>query len=162
RFDVIRQGQPMEITAATAQALRRGSLRRGSTPGEGRWSLLTWGSATAEAQAIFCAGLLLQRHGLVARGLVQMGDRRPPWRGLYDGVGGRVWGGEVGRGFLREGRSGAHAARRGPPGLRKKPPPATTNAPVVLVHSLDPANLFGSGAPFDIPLPDGGTRPFLR
>jgi ATP-dependent Lhr-like helicase len=32
----------------------------------------------------------------------------------------------------------------------------------VLLHSLDPANLYGSGAPFDIPLLDGGTRPLLR
>jgi ATP-dependent Lhr-like helicase len=32
----------------------------------------------------------------------------------------------------------------------------------VLVHSLDPANLYGSGAPFDIPLLDGGTQPLTR
>ena len=35
-------------------------------------------------------------------------------------------------------------------------------APLVLLHSQDPANLYGSGAPFDIPLLDGGTRPLLR
>jgi ATP-dependent Lhr-like helicase len=33
---------------------------------------------------------------------------------------------------------------------------------VVLLHSLDPANLYGSGAPLDVPLLDGGTRPLLR
>jgi len=33
---------------------------------------------------------------------------------------------------------------------------------VLLLHSLDPANLYGSGAPFDIALLDGGTRSFLR
>jgi ATP-dependent Lhr-like helicase len=27
---------------------------------------------------------------------------------------------------------------------------------------MDPANLYGSGAPFDVPLLDGGTRPLLR
>ncbi len=32
----------------------------------------------------------------------------------------------------------------------------------MLLHSLDPANLYGSAAPFDIPLLDGGTRSFLR
>jgi len=32
----------------------------------------------------------------------------------------------------------------------------------VLLHSMDSANLYGSGAPFDIPLLDGGTRPLLR
>src|SRR5262249_43529713 len=29
-------------------------------------------------------------------------------------------------------------------------------------HTLDPANLYGAGAPFDIPLLDGGVRPLLR
>jgi ATP-dependent Lhr-like helicase len=33
---------------------------------------------------------------------------------------------------------------------------------VVLLHSQDPANLYGSGCAFDIPLLDGGTRPLLR
>jgi ATP-dependent Lhr-like helicase len=37
-----------------------------------------------------------------------------------------------------------------------------TSAPAVLLHSLDPANLYGSGAAFDIPLLDGGTQPFMR
>ena len=40
--------------------------------------------------------------------------------------------------------------------------PATVAAPVLLVHSLDPANLYGSGSPLDIPLLDGGTRPLAR
>jgi ATP-dependent Lhr-like helicase len=40
--------------------------------------------------------------------------------------------------------------------------PSTAAAPVVLLHSMDPANLYGSGAPFDVPLLDGGVRPLLR
>jgi len=32
----------------------------------------------------------------------------------------------------------------------------------VLLHSLDPANLFGSGAPFDMPPLEGEQKPFLR
>jgi ATP-dependent Lhr-like helicase len=40
--------------------------------------------------------------------------------------------------------------------------PSTATAPVVLLHSMDPADLYGSGAPFDIALLDGGTRPLLR
>jgi ATP-dependent helicase Lhr and Lhr-like helicase len=40
--------------------------------------------------------------------------------------------------------------------------PSTATAPALLLHSMDPANLYGSGAPFDIPLLDGGTRPLLR
>ncbi len=40
--------------------------------------------------------------------------------------------------------------------------PSTASAPALLLHSLDPANLYGAGAPFDIPLLDGGTRSFSR
>ena len=32
----------------------------------------------------------------------------------------------------------------------------------MLLHSQDPANLYVSGAPFDVPLLDGGTRPLFR
>ena len=34
---------------------------------------------------------------------------------------------------------------------KTSPPLATATAPLMLLHSLDPANLYGSGAPFDIP-----------
>jgi ATP-dependent Lhr-like helicase len=40
--------------------------------------------------------------------------------------------------------------------------PSTATAPVVLLNSLDPANLYGSGAPLDIPLLDNGSRSFAR
>jgi ATP-dependent Lhr-like helicase len=33
---------------------------------------------------------------------------------------------------------------------------------VLLLHSLDPVNLYGAGAPFDIALLDGGSRSFTR
>jgi ATP-dependent helicase Lhr and Lhr-like helicase len=72
-------------------------------------------------------------------------------------------GGEVRRGYFVEGLSGAQfalpeAARQ----LQELHLPSTATAPPVLLHSMDPANLYGSGAPFDIPLLDGGTRPLLR
>ncbi len=35
-------------------------------------------------------------------------------------------------------------------------------APVVLLHSLDPANLYGTGAPLDVSLLDEAIRPFFR
>jgi ATP-dependent Lhr-like helicase len=71
--------------------------------------------------------------------------------------------GEVRRGYFAEGLSGAQfalpeAARL----LQDAGLPSTAAAPAVLVHSLDPANLYGSAAPFDVPLLDGGTRPFVR
>ena len=70
-------------------------------------------------------------------------------------------------------RSAARLFRRGAVGAQFALPeaaqqlqelhlPSTATAPPVLLHSMDPANLYGSGAPFDIPLLDGGTRPLLR
>jgi ATP-dependent Lhr-like helicase len=71
--------------------------------------------------------------------------------------------GEVRRGYFVEGLSGAQfALPAAAQMLQDLHLPSTAAAPVVLLHSLDPANLYGSGAPFDIPLLDGGTRPLLR
>ena len=43
--------------------------------------------------------------------------------------------------------------------LAASPP---SGAPAVLISSLDPANLYGSGAPLDIPLLEGGTARLTR
>ena len=87
----------------------------------------------------------------------------PPWRVLYEVLSRLELAGEVRRGFFVEGLSGAQFALAGgsPPAARPALP-SQAAAPVTLLHSLDPANLYGSGAPFDIPLLDGGTRPLLR
>jgi ATP-dependent Lhr-like helicase len=71
--------------------------------------------------------------------------------------------GSVRRGYFVEGLSGAQfalplAARM----LQERDQPLPGTAPVVLVHSQDPANLYGAGAPFDMPLLDGGSRPLIR
>ena len=71
--------------------------------------------------------------------------------------------GEVRRGYFVEGLSGAQfALPEAAELLQEIHLPSTVAAPLLLLHSLDPANLYGSGAPFDIPLLDGGTRSFLR
>ncbi len=173
RFDVIRRGEEREPAAATATAGRRFEVPR---PGrahaarrptlqrpEGRWSLLPWGLPDAEAHAVHQAALLLQRYGIVARELAAQDPWLPPWRVLYEVLSRMELAGEVRRGYFVEGLSGAQfalpeAARL----LQDLGLPATAAAPVVLLHSLDPANLYGSGAPFDIALLDGGTRPLLR
>ena len=71
--------------------------------------------------------------------------------------------GEVRRGYFVEGLSGAQFALADAARLLEEVHlPSTANEPVLLLHSTDPANLYGSGAPFDIALLDGGTRPLLR
>jgi ATP-dependent Lhr-like helicase len=73
------------------------------------------------------------------------------------------WAGEVRRGYFVEGLSGAQfALPEAAQMLQETAAPSGASAPVVLLHSLDPANLYGSGAAFDIPLLDGGTRPLMR
>jgi ATP-dependent Lhr-like helicase len=140
----------------------RGGTRSGTVP-DGRWSLIHWGRPEAEAQAVFLARILLERYGVVARELAMMDAGMLPWRVLYEVLSRMELAGGVRRGYFVEGLSGAQfalpeAARQ----LQDCGLPSSAAAPVVLLHSLDPANLYGSGAPFDIPLLDGGTRPFLR
>jgi ATP-dependent Lhr-like helicase len=106
---------------------------------------------------------LLNRHGIVTRELAQMDPTMPAWRLLYEVLSRLELAGEVRRGYFVEGLSGPQfalpdAARM----LQYLDLPATTAAPVVLIHSQDPANLYGSGAPLDINLLDGGTRSLLR
>jgi ATP-dependent Lhr-like helicase len=68
--------------------------------------------------------------------------------------------GQVRRGYFVEGLSGTQFAL--PQAARMLQEPATAKPHVVLLHSLDPANLYGSGAPLDIPLLEGGAKPLLR
>jgi ATP-dependent Lhr-like helicase len=107
--------------------------------------------------------LLLNRYGIAARELAAADPGMPSWRLLYEVLSRMEMTGEVRRGYFVEGLSGAQfalpeAARL----LQDVAMPAGTAAPAILLHSMDPANLYGSGAAFDIPLLDGGTRPLIR
>jgi ATP-dependent Lhr-like helicase len=125
--------------------------------------LLPWGRPETEALAVFQAELLLHRYGIAARELALMDPTLLPWRILYEVYSRMELAGEVRRGYFVEGLSGAQFALPGAAQrLQDTHLPSTVVAPVVLLHSADPANLYGSGAPFDIPLLDGGTRPLLR
>jgi ATP-dependent helicase Lhr and Lhr-like helicase len=172
RFDVIRQGEPAargaEDGGSRAGALTRPpglrDLRRRRTGRpEGRWALLPWGRPEPEALAVAQASLLLERYGVGARELALLDPWLLPWRVLYEVLSRMELAGEVRRGYFVEGLSGAQfALPEAAQMLQDLLLPSTAAAPVVLLHSLDPANLYGSGAPFDIPLLDGGTRPLLR
>jgi len=109
------------------------------------------------------AGLLLQRHGIVSREMAALDPAAPPWRILYEVFSRTELAGEVRRGYFAEGLSGAQfalpdAARM----LQDLSVPAQPQPPLLLLHSLDPANLYGSGAPFDLALVEGGARSFHR
>jgi ATP-dependent Lhr-like helicase len=171
RFDAIRKGEDRDAPGAERGAPRTAMIRgsraafraaRPSRP-EGRWSLLPWGRPEPEAHAVAMASLLLTRYGIVARELALLDPWMPPWRVLYEVLSRMELGGEVRRGYFVEGLSGAQfALPEAMTMLQELHLPSTAAAPIVLLHSLDPANLYGSGAPLDVPLLDGGTRPLLR
>ncbi len=169
-YDVIRR---KEVSASEAALVPRvndlGALTRPRSPRrtpqrpEGRWSVLPWGRPEPESHAVVQASLLLQRYGIVARELALLDPWLLPWRVLYEVFSRMELAGQVRRGYFVEGLSGAQfALPEAAQQLQERHVPSTATAPAVLLHSMDPANLYGSGAPFDIPLLDGGTRPLLR
>jgi ATP-dependent Lhr-like helicase len=165
-FAVIRRGEPTgREESATPARLGNGFARRSSRPvsrrrplhvAEGRWSLLRWGHPETEEHAVFCATLLLHRYGVAARELAAMDPTMPAWRLLYEVLSRMEWAGEVRRGYFVEGLSGAQFAL--PEAVRilqETATPTAAAAPLVLLHSLDPANLYGSGAALEVPTVDG-------
>src|SRR5262249_9832160 len=129
----------------------------------GRWALIRWGHPEVESHAVFLASLLLQRYGIVARELALLDSSMLPWRVLYEGLRRVGDAGEGRRGYFVEGLSGAQfALPEVIPMLQNCAMPSTAAAPLVLLHTLDSANVYGAGAPLDIPLLDGGTRPLPR
>jgi ATP-dependent Lhr-like helicase len=170
QMDVLRRGPeaspavPDRSTAVRARPVFR-SLRSGSPPPrpEGRWFAVSWGTPEAEPEAVYQAYLLLNRHGIVSRELAILDPTLRPWRVLYEVFSRLEMAGDVRRGYFAEGLSGAQfALPEAVDLLQETQTPSTASAPVILLHSLDPANLYGSGAPLDILLLDGGTRPLLR
>ena len=166
-FDVIRHGddstpEPASNTRMPLPSLRDLRRRLTGRP-EGRWSLMMWGRPEPERHALTQAALLLERYGIVARELALLDPWLLPWRVLYEVLSRMELAGEVRRGYFVEGLSGAQfALPEAAQLLQDLHLPSTAAAPLVLLHSMDPANLYGSGAPFDIALLDGGTRPLLR
>lgn len=174
QLDVVRRGEeqaaapeprrlhraaPRPIFSRQALAARRRALHRP----EGRWALLAWGRPDPEAHAVCLAELLLHRYGVVARELAALDSAMLPWRILYEVLSRMELAGDVRRGYFVEGLSGAQfALPEAIPLLEGAGLPSTQGAPVVLLHTLDPANLYGAGAPFDLPLLDGGTRSLAR
>ena len=160
RLDVVRRGEIGEASAATSMGLRRSasrllpstSNRRSQGRPEGRWSLIPWSHQDAEATALASARRLLERYGIVARELALLDDTMPPWRILYEVLSRMELADEVRRGYFVEGLSGAQfaladAARM----LHDLAGPTTPNAPVILLNSVDPANLYASSGPIELP-----------
>jgi ATP-dependent Lhr-like helicase len=165
QFDVVRQGPgrtDANVTNGTPQ--RRLSLRRRATERpEGRWALVPWAQVDDESLALGQVERLLRRYGIVCRELALLDPWMVSWRSLYDVLSRLELTGEVRRGYFVEGLSGAQfALPLAACKLQDLEALSRPDQPLVLVHSQDPANLYGTGAPFDVPLLEGGKRPFIR
>jgi ATP-dependent Lhr-like helicase len=119
---------------------------------EGRWSLVRRDGAPSVAeQRAARARLLLDRHGIVSReivnadGLGSFADLYPVFKAMEDA-------GKVRRGYFVAGLGGAQFAQPGADErLRVKP----DEKPAVVLAATDPANPFGAALPW----PGGEPRP---
>jgi ATP-dependent Lhr-like helicase len=134
------------------------SLRRRQTGG--RWALLPPVEKIDELSDDFyetLASQLLLRYGLICREIFQMEALSASWQMLYEILVRMEWRGEIKRGYFVKGLSGAQFAL---PivadelllsGRAEKNRAA--NPDMLLINSEDPANLYGSSAPWPIPHP---------
>ncbi len=162
RFDVIRQGEANDLLNGGQRVASRGLARRGLSSPEGRWWMVPWGQLDPEENALFMVDLLLRRYGIVTRETALLDNRMPAWRVLYQVLSRMEMAGKIRRGYFVEGLSGVQFAL--PDASRQLQDCAvfSTGEPVILVHSLDPANLFGSSGPLKIPGHDNDNQAFHR
>jgi ATP-dependent Lhr-like helicase len=170
RFDPLRADARSRAKALSAVASRPaphsgrprlGSFRRlASLKPEGRWSLDADSDATTDAEtsnAAWCA-VLLQRYGVLTRETVELDPWAPPWRELAGVLANAELRDEIRRGYFVEGLSGIqYALADTVDALSRFTANADRASDPLMLATLDPANLYGSGAPLDVPLLDGGT-----
>ncbi len=175
RFDPLRPGAEA-LTAALTEASRapaarrpglgrvRPSIRRTATARpEGRWSRLGAVLDDPETAALAWASALLDRYGVLTRETAALDPWAPPWRDLAPWLARAELRGELRRGYFVEGLSGVqYAPDEAALELARRAAARDPDGTPVLISTLDPANLYGSGAAFDIALLEGGTARLTR
>ncbi|WP_435005984.1 DEAD/DEAH box helicase [Tundrisphaera lichenicola] len=169
RFDPLRPGGQAMAEALSAASSRskpgRASIRRGaSRRPEGRWSILSASpSDDPEGSALAWAWALIERYGILARETVELDPWAPPWRDLAPWLARSELRGELRRGYFVEGLSGVqYTIPEVVEELARSSSRSVSEGVPVLLSTLDPANLYGAGAPLDIPLLEGGTARLAR
>jgi ATP-dependent Lhr-like helicase len=106
---------------------------------------------------------LFDRYGVLTRELVELDPWAPPWAELVSWLARAELRGELRRGYFVEGFSGVqYATEEAAEELTRLAGSPAPAAGEVVLAAGDPANLYGSGAPLDIPLLDGGTARLSR
>jgi ATP-dependent Lhr-like helicase len=171
RFDPMRPGADSTLTAladasrdrAAGRSLRIKPRRTAAGQAEGRWWRLNPPSADPEARLLAWASTLLDRYGVLSREVVTLEPSAPAWGGLAPLLARAEWRGEVRRGYFVEGLSGVqYASEEAAAELAHLAAHPEPESPVILVSTIDPANIYGSGAPLDVELLDGGSARLPR
>ncbi len=153
------------LAAASGSSLGRPRLRprrMTSLQPDGRWSRLV-AVVDDDSSLLAWAEVLLGRYGVLTRETVSLDPWAPAWRDLAPLLARAELRGEVRRGYFVEGFSGVqYATDESAAGLAQRAGSARDRGQPVLISTLDPSNLYGSGAPFDIPLLEGGTARLTR
>lgn len=173
RFDPLRAPARAAVGAlaltATSPTPRRQGLPRqpfrrtnGPVP-EGRWSRVDAGDGDPETASLWWAGVLLARYGVLTKETVAADPWAPPWRELVPWLARAELRGELRRGYFVEGLSGVqYASAEAAQELAELAGARPSSNETYLVSTLDPANLYGAGAPLDIDLLEGGTARLPR
>ena len=174
RFDPLRPGaralaEPLAAGSVRSEGGRGGRPRLGSfrRPGsirpEGRWSLVTASGEDPESSALVWSSVMLDRYGVLTRETAALDPWGPPWRDLAPWLARAELRGELRRGFFVEGLSGVqYATAEAADELARLAGAPLADPKPVLISTLDPANLYGAGAPLDVPLREGGTARLSR
>jgi ATP-dependent Lhr-like helicase len=173
RFDPVRPGSQTMMEAlnraSLAGAVRAGGSRARSTRRpqftrpEGRWSLLADTPADPETRLLAWISALFDRYGVLSRETVAMDSWAPAWRELVPLLANAELRGEIRRGYFVEGLSGIqYALPDVAEELNRLGGTTGGSHPAVMVSTLDPASIYGIGAPLDIPLLEGGTARLSR
>ena len=173
RFDPLRLNgkgilEVLETTPARRPRLGRlgpSSRRPATDRGEGRWSRIDAERVSTDPESVALAwvAVLLERYGVLTRETVGLDFWAPPWRDLASILARAELRGEVRRGYFVEGLSGIqYASLEVAELLARHANLASPEVKPILISTLDPSNLYGSGAPLDINLLEGGTARLPR
>ncbi len=170
-------------------SLRPRARRSIAASTEGRWSRMRPSESDVETRLLRWAEVLFGRYGVLTREVLALEPRAPSWAEIAPLLARSEWRGEIRRGYFIEGLSGLQyapgeaaselgrlAAATGittllPSGIAQATSPGgqeprsrrrETEAALVLICTTDPANIYGSGAPLDIELLEGGVARLPR
>jgi ATP-dependent Lhr-like helicase len=132
---------------------------------EGRWSRLNAAPPDEDPEPVRLAwsAVLLGRYGVLTRETLALDPWAPPWRDLATCLSRAELRGEIRRGYFVEGLSGVqYATTEAADALAERAADTSRTTELVLISTLDPANLYGTGAPLDIDLLEGGTARLTR